>query len=178
VRTALLAVAANFSGDVPRKVRLLAGADGHLHVAHEELESPRSASTPNGRVCFAPQPTDSNDRMLFHKTTHRALYDQSFRTAAHAGFCDVLFLNQRGEVTEGAISNLFVEKEGRWSTPPVECGLLPGVYRRYLLQTQPGIEQRILTIEDVQNADAIYLTNAVRGLRRVRLTGKNEAAKA
>jgi para-aminobenzoate synthetase/4-amino-4-deoxychorismate lyase len=79
----------------------------------------------------------------------------------------VLFLNQRGEVTEGAISNIFVEKEGRWFTPPIECGLLPGVYRRHLLETQPRIEPRILTMQDLKDADVIYLTNAVRGLRRV-----------
>ena len=83
------------------------------------------------------------------------------------GFCDVLFLNHRGEVTEGAISNIFIEKAGRWFTPPVECGLLAGVYRRHLIETQPGIEQRVLTMADLQNANAIYLTNAIRGLRRV-----------
>ena len=167
VRAALLAEAATFPGALPRKVRLLINADGRLHIAHEELDSACSASTPPGRVCFAPQRTDSNDRMLFHKTTHRALYDESFRTAMRAGFCDMLFLNQRSEVTEGAVSNVFIEKAGRWSTPPVECGLLAGVYRRHLLATKPGIEQRVLTVEDLQNADAIYLTNALRGLRRV-----------
>jgi para-aminobenzoate synthetase/4-amino-4-deoxychorismate lyase len=172
VRAALLAEAANFSSDLPHRVRLLVNADGGLHIAHEELESAYSASTPPGRVCFAPQRTDSNDRMLFHKTTHRELYDESLKTAMQRGFCDVLFLNERGEVTEGAISNLFIEKAGCWSTPPVESGLLAGIYRRHLLATKPGIEERILRVEDLQNADAIYLTNAVRGLRRVRLEGE------
>ncbi len=79
------------------------------------------------------------------------------------------FLNLRGEVTEGAISNIFIEKDGRWLTPPVECGLLPGVYRRHLLETRPEIEQRVLHEEDLRTADAIYLTNAVRGLRRVEI---------
>jgi len=78
----------------------------------------------------------------------------------------VLFLNLRGEVTEGAISNVFIEKDGGWSTPPVECGLLAGVYRRHLLETRPEIEERVLTLDDLQGADSIYLTNAVRGLRR------------
>jgi para-aminobenzoate synthetase/4-amino-4-deoxychorismate lyase len=105
--------------------------------------------------------------MLFHKTTYRPVYGDAFKAAIEAGFDDVLFLNSRGEVTEGAISNIFVEKNGRWLTPPVECGLLPGVYRRYLLDTKPGIEERVIHIEDLRQADAIYLTNAVRGLRRV-----------
>jgi para-aminobenzoate synthetase/4-amino-4-deoxychorismate lyase len=107
--------------------------------------------------------------MLYHKTTHRPLYAQAFERAARAGFDDTLFLNQRGEVTEGAISNVFVEKDNRWFTPPVECGLLAGVYRRHLLETRPEIEERVLFEEDLRTADAIYLGNAVRGLRRVSL---------
>ena len=81
----------------------------------------------------------------------------------------MLFLNLRGEVTEGAISNIFIEKDGRWFTPPIECGLLPGVYRRHLLETRPEIEERVLFEEDLRHADAIYLANAVRGLRRVEI---------
>jgi len=58
-------------------------------------------------------------------------------------------------------------KDGRWFTPPASCGLLPGVYRRYLLETRPDIAQRVLTLDDLRSADAVYLCNAVRGLRRV-----------
>ncbi len=171
IKAALLAEAAAFPEESPRKVRLLLHPDGSLQIAQERLPS-ASTITQAGRVCFATHRTDPCDRMLFHKTTHRALYDESFRTATDAGFCDVLFLNQRGEVTEGAVSNIFVEKEDRWFTPPIECGLLPGVYRRHLIETQPGIEQRILSVQDVKSADAIYLTNAVRGLRRVTVDWK------
>ncbi len=167
IKAALLAEAAAFPGNSPQKVRLLVRPDGSLHITEEKLPSAGSAVPQTGRVCIAPYRTNSRDRMLFHKTTHRALYQESFKTATRAGFCDALFLNQRGEVTEGAISNIFVEKEGRWYTPPIECGVLPGVYRRHLIETQPGIEQRIFTIQDLKNADVIYLSNAVRGLRRV-----------
>jgi para-aminobenzoate synthetase/4-amino-4-deoxychorismate lyase len=78
-------------------------------------------------------------------------------------------MNLSGEITEGAISNVFIEKDGRWFTPPVECGLLAGVYRRHLLEARPKIEQRVLTLDDLHSADAIYLTNAVRGLRRAEI---------
>ncbi len=81
----------------------------------------------------------------------------------------MLFLNLRGEVTEGAISNIFIEKEGRLLTPPIECGLLAGVYRRLLLATRPNVEERVLSMDDLRRADAIYLTNAVRGLRQVEI---------
>jgi para-aminobenzoate synthetase / 4-amino-4-deoxychorismate lyase len=80
-----------------------------------------------------------------------------------------VFLNERDEVTEGAISNIFIEKDGRMFTPPLHCGVLPGVYRRHLLQTRPKIEERVLTLEDLRGADAIYVSNAVRGLRKVQI---------
>jgi para-aminobenzoate synthetase/4-amino-4-deoxychorismate lyase len=114
--------------------------------------------------------------MLFHKTTHRPVYAAAWKAAAAAGCADVLFLNQSGELTEGAISNVFVEMGGCLFTPPLECGLLDGVYRRHLLKTRPGIEERILHLEDLQLADAIYLTNAVRGLRRVGIDWENQDA--
>ncbi len=79
----------------------------------------------------------------------------------------MLFVNTRGEVTEGAINNVFIEKQGRWITPPVGCGLLAGVYRRHLLETRSDVEEGIIRLHDLRTADAIYLTNAVRGVRRV-----------
>ena len=79
----------------------------------------------------------------------------------------MLFLNTRGELTEGAISNVFVEKNGRWLTPPVQCGLLAGVYRRHLLETQANVEEQVLLVEDLRGAEAVYICNAVRGPRRV-----------
>jgi para-aminobenzoate synthetase/4-amino-4-deoxychorismate lyase len=157
-----------------RKVRLLLDGDGRLRIADELL--PENVSENGGpervcmaRVCMAQTRTDPSDPMLFHKTTHRPLYAEAFQTATQAGFDDVLFLNRRGEVTEGAISNLFAVKDGQWRTPPVECGLLAGVYRRHLLETRLDIEERVLHEEDLREADAIYLCNAVRGVRRVRI---------
>ena len=83
-----------------------------------------------------------------------------------AGFDDVLFLNQRDEITEGAISNIFVRIEGRLYTPPLACGVLPGVFRRHLLEAVPRAEERILTLADLRAAGELYLCNSVRGLRK------------
>jgi para-aminobenzoate synthetase/4-amino-4-deoxychorismate lyase len=124
-----------------------------------------------GRVSISPHRTDPADGWLYHKTTQRPLYALAYQSAAEAGYDDVLFLNLRGEVTEGAISNVFIEKNGRGFTPPMECGLLAGVYRRHLLETRDNVEERVLTLDDLRDADAIYLCNAVRGLRRVTFDG-------
>jgi para-aminobenzoate synthetase/4-amino-4-deoxychorismate lyase len=157
----------------PRKVRLLLDPEGGLRIESEILPGstiqPEGAANPAAkpaRIRISAERTDPRDRMLFHKTTHRPVYAAAYGAATEAGFDDVLFLNLRGEVTEGAISNIFIEKNGQWLTPPVGCGLLAGVFRRHLLETRPGIEEKVLYPGDLRQADAVYLTNAVRGLWR------------
>jgi para-aminobenzoate synthetase/4-amino-4-deoxychorismate lyase len=163
IQAALQAHATAFTGFQSHKIRLLLHPDGALHIESQLLP----AAAPHlARVCLASQRTDARDRLYFHKTTHRPLYATVFAAATQAGFDDALFLNQRAQLTEGAISNLFIEKNGRWITPPVACGLLAGVFRRHLLETRQNIEERVLTLEDLRQADAIYLANAVRGLRQ------------
>lgn len=168
IKTALLAVAKAFADDQPRKVRLLLGIDGSHQIEHEAIpEKSDEQFSVADSVQISPHRTGPDDPFFFHKTTHRAIYAGALQEARESGFVDVLFLNMRGEVTEGAISNIFIEKDGRWITPPVSCGLLPGIYRRHLLETRADVEERVLYLEDLKSADAIYITNAVRGLQRV-----------
>lgn len=167
VRAALEEYARGFEGGAARKVRLLLDDDGAISITDEALAADGERRVV--RVRMARERTDSADRMLFHKTTQRALYARGFREAVGDGFDEALFLNERGEVTEGAISNVFAVKDGRWRTPPVGCGLLAGVYRRHLLETRAEIEECVLREEDLREADAVYLANAVRGLRRAEI---------
>jgi len=165
-RTALLARSAEFSAELAYKVRLLLNHQGCLSLSSESLPHEAEGNAKVLRVCIASQTTRSGDPMLFHKTTHRPLYSTAWHAARTAGFEDVLFFNQRGELTESAIANVFVVKDGRWFTPPIECGLLAGIQRRCLVEERPEIEERVLSASDLRQADAIYLSNAVRGLRR------------
>jgi para-aminobenzoate synthetase / 4-amino-4-deoxychorismate lyase len=166
IKSVLLQTATAFPDRALRKVRLLLDAAGCIHIEHEILPPPTEQASPT-QVCIANQRTDARDHFLFHKTTKHPVYAQALKAAAAAGFADTLFLNQEGKVTEGAISNIFIEKDSRWFTPPVECGLLNGIYRRHLLATHPEIQEKILYLEDLKTADTTYLTNAVRGLRQV-----------
>jgi para-aminobenzoate synthetase/4-amino-4-deoxychorismate lyase len=167
IRTALEQHAQQFAESAQRKVRLLMiDPDGNVRICSEPLP-PNPDPNRVARVCISPHRTDPADPTLYHKTTQRPIYALQYLEAQRRGFDDALFLNLRGEVTEGAISNVFIEKDGRWSTPPVECGLLAGVYRRHLLQTRPEIEERVLFLDDLRQADGVYIANAVRGLRRV-----------
>ncbi len=174
VRAALEAYVRRFAEGATRKVRLLLDREGKLAITDEALASGNDAER-IGRVRIAPARTDPADPLLYHKTTHRPIYAAAFQCAVRDGFDDALFFNLRGELTEGAISNIFLEKNGRWLTPPVACGLLAGVYRRHLLETRietrtPTAEQ-VLREDDLYSADAVYLCNAVRGLRRVTVDG-------
>ena len=118
------------------------------------------------RIYVWPTPVDSVSPMFLHKTTRRVLHDHAYAEARRQGFDDIIFINKHGHVTEAAIHNVFLRHGARWRTPPVTAGLLPGVYRRHLLATHPEITEADLTVEDLDNADEIWLTNAVRGMRR------------
>jgi para-aminobenzoate synthetase/4-amino-4-deoxychorismate lyase len=171
IQSALEDLARGFAAESkpsPRRVRLLLASCGSFEITSEILGAASDANR-IARARIAPQRTDSADPMLFHKTTHRPLYALAIAQAVDEGFDDVLFLNLRGEVTEGAISNIFIVKDGHWSTPPIACGLLAGVYRRHLLATRPEIEERVLNLDNLREADAVYLCNAVRGLRRAQI---------
>jgi para-aminobenzoate synthetase/4-amino-4-deoxychorismate lyase len=168
VRAALMEHARGFEGAGMRRVRLLVDREGDPHITDEPLAE-NSGDAKMVRAFISPRRTDSNDPMFYHKTTHRPMYAEAFKAAVDAGFDDVLFMNLSNEVTEGAISNIFIVKDSRWLTPPVECGLLAGVFRRHLLETLPRVEERVLQVDDLRHADAVYLCNAVRGLRKVEI---------
>jgi para-aminobenzoate synthetase/4-amino-4-deoxychorismate lyase len=95
------------------------------------------------------------------------LYDRLYAKARAEGFQEVIFANENGELTEGAISNIFLEKLGKFLTPPLSSGVLPGVFRRHILETRATAEETVLTLDDLKTAEAIYLCNSVRGLRQV-----------
>ena len=83
-----------------------------------------------------------------------------------AGAVDALFLRDDGLVTEGCITSLFVERDGKLLTPPAQLGLLPGVLRRSLIEAGRAIEAE-LKLADL--ADGFLIGNAVRGLVSARL---------
>jgi 4-amino-4-deoxychorismate lyase len=107
----------------------------------------------------------SDDPWLAVKTTERGLYDQT-RAAMPEGVDEVIFLNESGEVCEGTISNIFVEREGYLVTPPVACGLLPGVLRQDFLKGGEAVEG-LLDLGDLEGG--FYIGNSLRGLIKARL---------
>lgn len=74
-----------------------------------------------------------------------------------------IFYLPDGSLLETTIGNLILEIEGKLYTPPAHLPLLDGIYRCYLLETQQ-VEEKLLTLNDLKNADRIYACNALRGL--------------
>ncbi len=149
------------------RLRLLLAPDGALSLS-TDVFSPDSPGT-LVRACIAEEPVYSRDPSLHHKLAVRTMYDRALQAAAARGCQEALFLNERGEVTEGAISNVLVLVGGRWHTPPESCGLLNGVFRRYLLRTRPWIAERPVTLEDLRHAERVLFCNALRGCRDARI---------
>lgn len=153
------------------RVRLLLNKDGNIKLESSLLNR---AETQEPKINFSAQKTDTQNPFLYHKTTNRILYNQQYQKGRRAGFYDIIFTNEKGEVTEGAISNIFIRKNGKFYTPPITCGLLNGVYRRYLLNSSKyPVKEKVLFKEDLLAAEEIYLSNSVKGLVKVHLDKKH-----
>lgn len=88
------------------------------------------------------------------------------RRALQRGWDEPIFLNMKGEVTEGATTNLFFVKSGKLLTPHVSCGLLPGVFRDYLMRTY-AVEECVIYPEEIPAFDEIFVTNSLLGIMPV-----------
>ena len=163
IRNGLLAHAAENAAAVHR-VRLTLTHAGAWEIASAAFSDDSSPK----RALVAADVLDAHYYLLRHKTTARSRYDRVLASlTACPDVFDAIFLNTRGEVCEGARSNVFVERAGTLLTPPLASGLLPGVLRQHLLESWRAVEQ-VLTLADLAGRP-FYLGNALRGLVPVTL---------
>jgi anthranilate/para-aminobenzoate synthase component I/branched-subunit amino acid aminotransferase/4-amino-4-deoxychorismate lyase len=159
---------------IPYRIRAALNAAGEFHVSIAPL-IPLNNEVVD--VLLAPEhsfaPQSSQNQYLRHKGTLREEYDRAWRAAEEQGAFDMLFFNERGELTEGGRSNVFVKIQGRWWTPPVSSGLLPGVMRSVILEDPAwrGAE-RLLTQKDLDLADGFMVCNALRGPLKARIVSR------
>ena len=149
------------------RLRLAVAPDGELAVQAAPI-TPLSEPV---ALLLAQESTHSGDVFLRHKTSVRSRYDAAWRAAEAQGAFDALFFNERGELTEGGRSNVFLRFGSEWITPPLSSGLLPGVMRGVLLQAPAWrASEQVITREMLAEADDIVVCNALRGpLRAVLL---------
>lgn len=152
------------------RVRLLLDSSGKPTVESAPLKLPgHFADRPTPNIPFmsaaiANALVSSKDVFLFHKTTHRAAYERA--KASCPGVEEVLLVNERDELTEGTIGNIVLHIGDEFLTPPLDCGLLPGIFRAELL-ARGAIREAVLSSHDIHRANAAYLINSVRGWTRL-----------
>jgi para-aminobenzoate synthetase/4-amino-4-deoxychorismate lyase len=149
------------------KLRLLHKRDGSFKISSRPLSGAKQESL---KVAICPKKVNSGNIFLYHKTTNRELYDKEYKKALKQGLAEVFFFNEKDQLTEGAISNIIIKKDNCYYTPPLNCGLLNGVYREYLFNKKDfPLKEKILYIKDLKTADNIFVCNSLRGLREVKI---------
>ncbi|MCG7519372.1 aminotransferase class IV family protein [Ruegeria sp. Ofav3-42] len=152
------------SGQSSLRCRLTLDVDGTCHVTTGALGD----NPPVWRIAITDTRLSSSNAWLLHKTTQRSVYDTA-RAALPEGIDELLFLNERDELCEGTITNLFLHMpDGSRLTPKLTCGLLPGVLREELLDNKQ-VTESVLSLTDLQNAEKLYVGNSLRGLIRAEL---------
>jgi para-aminobenzoate synthetase/4-amino-4-deoxychorismate lyase len=151
----------------PHRLRLQLFPNGRLELEMSSLESTPTEPVP---LMVAQSPLASDRWVLAHKTSVRAPYEQALQRALAKAAFDELQFNAAGELTEGARSNVFLKIAGKWLTPALACGVLPGVMRGVLLDDPAWVAREAhLSVADLQGADEIVVCNALRGVLRGRL---------
>jgi para-aminobenzoate synthetase/4-amino-4-deoxychorismate lyase len=138
------------------RVLLLVDESGVIEVQTTPFLPAQDGPMP---VRLAAESIDRADPFLYHKTTHRTVYEEARAVAPPEG--DVLLYNARGELTEFCIGNLVVETAEGMFTTPQESGLLAGTFRAELLE-RGEIQEKTLKKEDLADAKAVYLINSLR----------------
>jgi para-aminobenzoate synthetase/4-amino-4-deoxychorismate lyase len=146
--------------------KAVAGREGALRVrltlneagVHDATAHDLSFNPPHWTYAVSPQRTDSGDLFLRHKTSWRERYESEVK---RLGTDEVIFVNERGELAEGARSNIFIARQGVLLTPPREAGLLDGRLRAELIVQDKAREAR-LTPDDL--GGEVYFGNSLRGL--------------
>jgi 4-amino-4-deoxychorismate lyase len=146
--------------DHPARLRLTLDSKGRI----EWTEAPLPPAAAQWRVGVASERLRSDDPWLRVKSTRRETYDRA-RAALPEGLDEVIFLNERGEVCDGSITTVFFDRGQGMRTPPLSCGLLPGV-----LRAEFGCPEEVLRAEDLPGV-RLWVGNALRGLIPAAWTG-------
>lgn len=149
------------------RLRLELFADGR-----HEITSASFAPTPGGsvwRIGIARNARlSSTDPILRHKTSRRGVYDAARAEFPREAIDEVILLNEKDEVCEGSITNLFIDDaSGMLLTPPLSSGCLAGVLRTSLICGKKARNRR-LTLDDLAR-HPFYVGNSLRGLVRATL---------
>lgn len=123
------------------------------------------------RTAYSAVRRNETSPFTYHKTLNYGdcLFEK--RRAKEEGIDEPLFLNGKGEICEGATANIFFVKGGEIITPPVSCGMLPGIMRDYMIERYP-VREEIILPSDIEGCGEMFLTNSLLGVMPVRSLGE------
>ena len=148
----------NLSSQRHLRCRLSLGELGDFNLKSEALGDTK----PVWKIAIADQRLYSSDPWLLHKTTQRRIYDEA-RSTLPKELDELLFVNEKGEVCEGTITNVFIQLvDGGWITPPLMSGCLPGILRQIKLQSG-AVREAVVTINELLKCRQIRVGNSLRG---------------
>ncbi|MBY0469436.1 MAG: bifunctional anthranilate synthase component I family protein/class IV aminotransferase [Burkholderiaceae bacterium] len=155
----------------PHRLRLSLSHDGRLQLTQAVLTTlPPGPDGADVSLLVAPHRLPNAQPLAAHKTTLRQPYDDGIQAAERAGAFDSLFFTEDGRLVEGGRTSVFLKLDGRWYTPPVADGALPGVMRGLVLADPPWqAAERSLGAADLARAESIMVCNALRGTLSARL---------
>jgi len=158
IREIIEARLAELSSELKYKLRLTLNKWGKVNIKISSVaELPKLI-----KVVVSNKRINTRNTFQYFKTTNRKLYDEEYEKYKSKGFFDVIFLNEKEEVAEGSITNIFIKKNDIWLTPHSSSGILPGVYRNYFINISTEIEETILTLNDLLAAEELKMVNSVR----------------
>lgn len=142
-------------------LRILLSKDGTISTEKKDLEQINNTKL----ITISPITVNSQNEFLYHKTTYRPYFYDSYQKISRGKIYDEIFFNEKGELTEGSRNNIILQIGGKLYTPPVNSGLLNGIYK----QQMQNITEKILYKQDLEEAEKIFCVNSVRGMTEVHL---------
>ncbi|AZY53573.1 aminotransferase class IV family protein [Bordetella avium] len=159
IETTIMSTVQALPGMQPQRLRLLLDRSGQCSIQTAVLPPLPMVQ----EILLAPETLNSKEPLLRYKSTYRPWYAKaSDWLPGHPQIFDMIFLNEKGQLCEGSRSNIYLQLDGQWYTPPMECGLLAGVQRAALLEAGE-VREHVLEVRDLRDAQAIRLSNALRG---------------
>ncbi len=118
------------------------------------------------RLYLEERPLPARDEMRCHKSGSRMMYQSAHHSSRSRGFDDALFADSEGYLLESSTYSICIRLDGKWFTPPLRRGLLPGVMRAWLIQAG-FIQERDIRQDELDRFEAVVATNTVQGMRAV-----------
>ncbi|TKX30626.1 bifunctional chorismate-binding protein/class IV aminotransferase [Campylobacter aviculae] len=144
-------------------VKLILEKNGNYHISYSHIKE-----NTNNTLLLSKEKLNSKSDFLYHKSSLRKLYDDKASLWKNDLCYDIAFFNEKNELCEGSRSNILINKNGKFYTPPLHSGLLNGIYRSFLVRLG-YVQEKNLHEKDLIEADEIYCINSVRGLKKVSL---------